>query len=80
VKAPRWKYPDLYSEDRIVMLMGGLHIEMVIQNMIGKWPPGSGWTDILRKVGVATAGMCKSLLKSSHVKRSRYTHEVSLTQ
>ena len=77
-KALQWKYPDLYGEDRIVMMMGGLHIEMAIQNIIGKWLAGSGWTDIFLKAGVATAGRCESLLRSSHVKRTRYAHEVSV--
>ena len=77
-KAVQWKYPDLYGEDRLVMMMGGLHIEMAVQNMIGKWLAGSGWTDIFIKAGVATTGRCESLLKSSHVKRTRYAHEVSL--
>jgi len=35
-KYVQWKYPDLYGEDRIVMMIGGLHIEMAIQDMIGK--------------------------------------------
>jgi len=78
-KGLQWKYPELYGEDRVVMLMGGLHIEMAIQNMIGKWLASSGWTDIFLKAGVATAGRCESLLKSSHVKRTRYAHEVSLS-
>jgi len=67
-----------YSEDRMALMMGGLHMEMAIQNMIGKWLAGSSWTDIFLKAGIATAGRCESLLKVSHVKRTRYAHEVSL--
>jgi len=74
----QWKYPDLYGEDKLVFMMGGLHLEMAVQNLIGKWLAGSGWTDIFLKAGVATAGRCESLLRSSHVKRTRYAHEVSL--
>jgi hypothetical protein len=74
----QWKFPTLYGEDEIVMMMGGLHIEMAIQNMLGKWLTGSGWTDIFLKANVATAGRCEAFLKSSHVKRTRYAHEVCL--
>jgi len=77
-KAVQWRYPDLNGEHKVVMMMGGLHIEMAIQNMIGKWLSGSGWTEMFLKAGIATSGRCESLLKSSHVKRTRYAHEVSL--
>jgi len=72
----QWKYPDRYGEDKMVVMMGGLHIEMAVQNMIGKWLKGSGWADIFFKAEVATAGRCDALLKSSHVKR--YAHEVRI--
>ncbi|XP_065670919.1 uncharacterized protein LOC136089121 [Hydra vulgaris] len=74
----QWKFPDVYGEDKIVIMMGGLHIEMAIQNMIGKWLKGSGWTEMFIKAEVASIGRSESLLKSSHIKRTRYAHEVSL--
>jgi len=77
-KSIHWTYPELYGEDRMVLMMGGLHIEMAIQNMTGKWLADSGWTDIFLKAKTATAWQCESLLKSPHVKRTRYAHEVSL--
>ena len=30
-KSIHWTYPQLYGEDRMVLMMGGLHIEMAIQ-------------------------------------------------
>ena len=72
------KFPTQYGEDKIVMMLGGLHIEMAVQNMIGKWLAGSGWTKMFTKAEVATSGRSESLLKSFHVKRTRYAHEVSL--
>ena len=57
---------------------GGLHIDMAIQNMLGKWLASIGWTDMFLKAGIATVGRREALLKSSHVKRTRYAHEVSL--
>ena len=73
-----WKFLDLYGEDKVVMMLGRLHIEMAVKNMVGKCPAGSGWTDMFLKANVATSGRSESLLKSSHVKRTRYAHEVSL--
>ena len=70
-KYVQWKFPDLHGEDKVVLMMGGLHTEMAIQNLLGKWFSGSGWTEMFLKADVATAGRCESLLKSSHVKRTR---------
>ncbi len=77
-KYVQWKFPSLYGEDKFILMMGGLHIEMAVLNMIGKWLTGSGWTEMFLKAGVATSGRCDSLLKSAHVKRARYAHEVSV--
>ena len=52
------------------MMLGGLHIEMVILNMLGKWLDGSGWSSALVEAGVATSGRAAALLSASHVKRS----------
>lgn len=75
----QWKFPNLYGEDQVIMIMGGWNIEMAIQNMIGKWLVSSGWTEIFLKAQIATPGRSESLLKSSHVKKTRYAHESSLS-
>lgn len=36
----QWNFPNLYGEDKIVMMLGGLNIEMAVPNMIGKWLAG----------------------------------------
>jgi len=51
---------------------------MAVQNLVGKWLSGSGRTEMFLKADLATSGRCEALLKSSHVKRARYAHEVSL--
>jgi len=51
---------------------------MAVQNMIGKWLTGSGWTNILSQASVSTSGRCDALLKATHVKRVRYAHEVTI--
>lgn len=47
--------------------------------MIGSWLEGSGWEEALAKANIATPGRCEGIIKSSHIKRARYAHEVSLT-
>ncbi|CAG9823856.1 unnamed protein product [Phaedon cochleariae] len=77
-KQLQWKFPHLYGEDKFVVMMGGLHIEMAIMSMIGSWLTGSGWTDILVDAGVTSPGRAESLLSCSHVKRTRYAHQVTV--
>jgi len=51
---------------------------MMVINLIGKWLDGSGWTSVIAEAGVTTSGVADSCLTSSHVKRSRYAHEVTI--
>ena len=54
-KQIQWSWPDL-SEEKFVVMLGGLHIEMVIQSMLGKWLEGSGWSSALAEAGIVTSG------------------------
>ena len=44
-KQVQWLYPDQYGGDKLVMMMGALHIEVAYLSTIGDWLEGSGWTD-----------------------------------
>ncbi|KAJ8887573.1 hypothetical protein PR048_013790 [Dryococelus australis] len=57
--------------------MGGLHIELAALRMAGKWLQGSGWTSLLVDAGVTSPIKADSVLKTSHIKKSRYAHEVT---
>ena len=67
-KQIQWIWPSL-SEEHFVVMLGGLHIEMAIFNMLGKWLDGSGWSSALVEAGVTTSGRAAALLSASHVKR-----------
>ena len=51
---------------------------MAIQGAAGKFLAGSGWDKLLSKSNVLTSGRASSALADSHVKRTRYAHQVSL--
>ena len=51
---------------------------MAFQSVIGDWLEGSGWTEVYSQSGISTPGRINSFLKSSHVKRNRYAHQVTL--
>ena len=65
-------FPDTLGEDKLVVIMGGLHIEDNMHLMIGKW------ATILSQAEVLTSGWAQSTLNEHHLKLTRYAHQVSL--
>ncbi|XP_046841101.1 uncharacterized protein LOC124458338 [Xenia sp. Carnegie-2017] len=76
-KQIQWNNKNEFGEDKYMVMMGGLHIEMAILKMIGHWLTNSGWASALIHAEVMTSGRADSVLKGSHVTRSRYVHQVS---
>ena len=76
-KKVQWTWPNEFEEDDFVLVLGGLHIEMVFMSMIGDVLEGSGWVDALIKSGLGSPGLVESFLSSSYLKRTRYAHEVT---
>ena len=62
------KYPDEYREDKLVVMLGGLHIEDKVYKMLGKLIRGSGWEWALTKADILTTGRVSSALDESHIK------------
>ena len=75
-KQIQWTWPDTFGEDKYVVVMWGLHIEMNVMKLLGDILTGSGWTAILVQSEVTTSGRADAILKGSHVTRSRYIHQV----
>ena len=57
--------------------MGALHIEMASFSMLGDWLKGSEWIQLLTLANVTTPDTAESFLSGSHVKRTRYAHQVT---
>ena len=49
IKLLQWQYPDTLGEDKLVAMMGALHIEDKMHLMIGKLLLHSGWATVLSK-------------------------------
>ena len=75
-KQIQWKWPNTYGEEQLVVMIGGLHIEMTALKTLGDWLQGSGWTQALVQAEITTAGTADSFLRAAHVTRS---HRPSLT-
>jgi hypothetical protein len=74
----QWKSPQTHGEDKYVVMLGGLHTEMALWSTVGDILDGSGWTTVLAEADVVSSGIAQSLLKASHVMRTRYAHQVTL--
>ena len=77
-KFVQWKWPATHGEDKHIVMLGGLHIEMAIWNTVGDYLEGSGWTTALTQANVASTGTADSFLRASHLNRTRHGHQVSV--
>ena len=76
-KQIQWKFPEVYGEDRYVMMLGPLNIEMAGLKVIGDLLEGSGWCSALAQADVANEGTSDSFIKASHVAKTRRAHQVT---
>ncbi|GFO04547.1 hypothetical protein PoB_003105200 [Plakobranchus ocellatus] len=75
-KQIQWNWPNDYGEDKFVMLLGGLHLEMASLATIDLLD-GSGWAHALTQANIATPGTAESFLKTAHVTWTRHAHQVT---
>lgn len=76
-KQLQWKFPELFREHKIVMMMRDLHIEKTVSKLVSRLS-GSGWTDILIDAGITSPGRTESFFSYSRLKRSTYRHKVTV--
>ena len=77
-KQIQWLKPNAFGLAKYVVIMGGLHIKMNVRKLLGDLLNGSGWTSILVQSEVTSTGRADAILKGSHIKRSRYAHQVTV--
>ena len=70
-KQIQWRYPNTMEEDKLAVVLGGLHIELAVLKAIGSWLLGSGWTKDFAHTGITTTGRAESLvyITSAHITR-----------
>ena len=76
-KQIQWTWPDSHGESHLVVMFGGLHIELAALKSIGQWLEDSGWTSALVQANIASSGTADSFLKASHMSRTRHAHQVT---
>ena len=76
-KQIQWKWPEKYGEGKMVVMFGGLHIEMAALKEFGVWLRGSGWVQALVQAEIATPGTADSFLRAPHGTRTRRAHQIT---
>ena len=77
-KQLQWSFPDTLGEIKLVLMMGALHIEDKMYQMIGKLLRDSGWSYILSQAQVLTPSRAQSDFYEHHIAHTRYAHQVSI--
>ena len=76
-KQIQWNWSESYGEQRVVIMFGGLHIEMALVRLLGRWLEHSGWTSALTQSKVASPGKADFFIKAASVTRSRHAHQLT---
>lgn len=76
-KEIQWSCLSSYGEDKMVILLGGLHIKMSLLKALGEILSGSGWQLALEQSQVASSGTADSFLRVTHVKRTERAHQIT---
>ena len=76
-KQIQWMWPDTYGEQKMVVMFGGLHIEMAALKTLGDLLHGSGWVEAIVQAEIATPGAADAFLRAAHVTRTIRTHQIT---
>ena len=65
-KVLQWNWRATHGENVHVVMLGGLHMEMVLWTMCGDLLALAGWTTAVDEAGIASEGTSDSSLKVAH--------------
>ena len=76
-KQIQWRYPEEYGVGKILLIMGGLHIEKQLEQILGSYFNGSDLTDLL-VLSTVMSNSDKAFLGGRHISKTRYIHQVTV--
>ena len=76
-KEIQWSWPSTTGERKYVVLMGGLHIEKAVLNVLGNWSDGICWVAIMAAANVTTEGIADTFQNGSRISRTQWAHQVT---
>ena len=76
-KQIQWGYPDTMGEDKLVVMLDGLHRELAVLKATGSWLLGSRWTEAVAQAEITTTRGAESLVTSAYITGTRYVHQIT---
>ena len=76
-KQVQWQFPEEFGEDKAVIMIGALHVQMAFESLIGNLLDGSGWTTALTEFRIVGSGTADSFINASDVSKTRHIHEIT---
>ena len=61
-KSIQLTWPEIYGENKLVVMFGGLHIKRAALKTLGDWLQGCGWVNALVQAQSTTSGTADSFL------------------
>ena len=76
-KKLQWNFPATHGENKYVVFLGGMHVELTVDKCLGNWLEGSGWTTAVTYIGIASGGTADPFLKTSHLGRTKHVYQLT---
>ena len=77
-KALQWKYLSLHGPEKLIVMLGPLHIEMAVLSCLGDILEKSGWTTALANANITSTGN-EFLLSGHSVAKTKYAHKLQFS-
>lgn len=79
-KRLQWRHPNTdIGEAKFLVMIGAMHVEKMLWSVSGDWLDQSGWTSVITNSGVFSCGTAQSFMSVSHIMRTRYIHQVTVS-
>ena len=75
--AIQWTMTERYDEDKLLIMAGGMHSELIAYKILGNWLDGSELTNVITTSGNASSVVADSFIKVSHLTSTRHAHQTT---
>lgn len=76
-KQVQWTWPNIFNEEKFVVMFGGLHVELAALKTLGDLLQDSGWSSVLTQANIANPGSAESFVKTTNILGTKHAHQVT---
>ena len=73
----QWNFTNQCGQERLVIMLGPLHIEMAFLSALRDLVGGSGWITVVQNAGITRPGAAQALITGHDVVRTKYVYQVT---